>query len=303
MKSPGMGKKGKKKKSYQLFFQLCAAVLLNGYVLGFKKGKIFTGKSKAVCVPVLNCYSCPGAVGSCPIGALQAELGRGHFPFYVLGTLMMFGILFGRLVCGLICPFGLVQDLLYKIPVRKLRVNKKADRGARSIKYFVLVILVLLLPAFGADETGIAPPYFCKFLCPAGTLEGGIPLMILDPQIRKLAGILFDWKVLVLAAVVVLSTLIHRPFCRYLCPLGAFYSLFNKYSLYQMRVDKDACIGCGKCERVCPMAVQITKNANAAECIRCGRCLTECPAGAIHAGFEGSAKGNRRDIPAHLHKE
>ena len=112
---PGMHRNRLKGRiSRQRVIQLAAAVLFNGYVIGFGKGRIFTGKSKAICVPVLNCYSCPGALGACPIGALQASLGgmKHHFPFYVLGMLMLFGIVLGRVVCGLLCPFGLVQDLL-----------------------------------------------------------------------------------------------------------------------------------------------------------------------------------------------
>ena len=94
--------------SRQRAVQLLAAALFNGYAAGFQKGKIFTGSSKAVCVPVLNCYSCPGALGACPIGSLQAALGgiQRRFPFYVLGLLMLFGIVLGRVVCGLLCPFG-----------------------------------------------------------------------------------------------------------------------------------------------------------------------------------------------------
>ena len=100
------------------------AALTNGYLIGFVKGKIFTGKTKQLCVPGLNCYSCPGALGSCPIGSLQATLGSRDykFAFYVVGFLMIVGALVGRFVCGWLCPFGLIQDLLYKIPfVKKLR--------------------------------------------------------------------------------------------------------------------------------------------------------------------------------------
>ena len=109
--------------------------------------------------------------------------------------------------------------------------------------------------------------------------------MIADPRLRALAGALFDWKVFVLAAVVFLSIKIHRPFCRYLCPLGAFYSLFNRFSFYQMSVDSGACVGCGKCREVCPMGIDVTEDANSPECIRCGRCRAECPASAIAGGF------------------
>lgn len=278
-------KGAEKRVPFQRVIQLASAVLLNGYIAGFQKGRIFTGSAKAVCVPVLNCYSCPGALGACPIGSLQTAARTHRFPFYVLGLLMLFGIVLGRAVCGLLCPFGLVQDLLHKIPVPKRKVPRKIDRPARYIKYFVLAVLVLYLPAFAVTKTGIAPPYFCKYICPAGTLGGGIPLMIADPALRKLAGALFSWKVLVLIVVAAASMCIHRPFCRYLCPLGAFYALFNRYSFFQMHLNESKCTGCKKCERSCPMAAEVTKNINSPECIRCGRCKSVCPTGAISSGF------------------
>ena len=269
--------------SLQRTIQLISAALVNGYIAGFQKGRIFTGGTKAVCVPVLNCYSCPGALGACPIGALQTAVGgvKHHFPFYVLGLLMLFGVLLGRAVCGLLCPFGLVQDLLHKIPSPKVRVPKGLDRPARGIKYVVLLVFVIRLPAFAVTETGITPPYFCQYICPAGTLGGGIPLMLADPALRQLAGWLFNWKGLVLGGLLILSVPVYRPFCRYLCPLGAFYALFNRFSFFQMSLDAHKCVGCGACERVCPMAVEVTKDINSPECIRCGACQTACPTGAI----------------------
>lgn len=282
--------------SFQRIVQLVSAAVFNGYALGFAKGGIFAGTSKAVCVPVLNCYSCPGALGACPVGALQTALGaRHHFPFYVLGLLMLFGVVSGRLVCGLLCPFGLVQDLLHKIPVPKWTVPRRADKAARSLKYVMLFVVVVLLSVFAAAGTGIAPPYFCKYVCPAGTLGGGIPLMITNPALRELAGVLFDWKVFVLAVVLAACVLIHRPFCRYLCPLGTFYALFNRFSFYQMDLDYKKCTGCKKCERLCPMAVEITKDINSPECIRCGRCKFSCPASAISCGFAGSHQGKEKN--------
>ena len=278
-------KKGK--LSFQRRVQLLAAAVVNGYAIGFAKGKIFTGGTKAVCVPVLNCYSCPGALGACPIGSLQAVLGGSsrRFPFYVLGLLMLFGVVLGRLICGLLCPFGLVQDLLCKIPAPKLRVPKKIDKPLRWLKYAVLLVLVVLLPAFAVTDTGVAPPYFCKYLCPAGTLEGGVPLLLANPSLRSLMGALFSWKALVLVVILAACVFIPRAFCRYLCPLGAIYSLFNRFSFYQMKLDKSKCTGCKKCEHACPMAVEVTKGCGGPECIRCGKCRDACPAGAITSGF------------------
>ena len=151
---------GKRRFSPQLVIQLLSAALFNGYAAGFGRGRIFTGASKAFCVPVLNCYSCPGALGACPIGSIQSMLGgmQSRFPFYVLGLLVLFGAVLGRVVCGLLCPFGLVQDLLHRIPVPKRVVPRRIDRPARYLKYVVLAVLVFLVPAFAAAETGVVPP-------------------------------------------------------------------------------------------------------------------------------------------------
>ena len=270
--------------SFRKKIQLASAVLFNGYVVGFAKGSLFIGKTKAVCVPILNCYSCPGAFGACPIGSMQTALGgaKHHFPFYVLGSLMLFGILFGRLICGFLCPFGLVQELIHKLPVKKWKVPKKIDKPLRYLKYFILLVPVVLLPAFASGST---PPYFCKYICPAGTLGGGIPQLISNPQLRQLAGALFDWKVLVLIIILAASIFIPRPFCRYLCPLGAFYGLFNRFGFYQMRLNQNLCVGCKKCEASCPMAFEVTGQLNYAECIRCGKCREVCSTKAISTGF------------------
>ena len=282
-----MDKSKKKNGRLRSFIQLGFALLLNGFAAGFAGGKIFTGKSKAFCVPVLNCYSCPGALGSCPIGSLQTLIGSGHgrFPFYVLGTMMLFGVVFGRLLCGFVCPFGFIQDLLAKIPVKKLAVPKKIAKPLRYLKYIILLLFVVVLPLFAKDANGGAVPWFCKYICPAGTLEGGIPLILSNESLRQLAGALFGWKAAVLAVVLILSIFIRRVFCRYLCPLGAFYALFNSYSFYRMSLDESKCTGCGKCESVCPMAVEVTKSINSGECIRCGKCKHNCPVHAISSGF------------------
>ena len=270
--------------------QAACAVLANGYLVGFLRGEIFTGPSKAVCLPILNCYSCPGALGACPIGALQNTLGGmwRSVPFYVLGSLMLFGVLVGRLVCGFLCPFGFLQDLLHKIPTPKVRVGRRIDRVLRWVKYVMLFGVVIGMSLAVTTKAGTTPPFFCEFICPAGTLEAGIPLLLADPTLRSAIGLLFDWKVLVLGVVLVAAVLIPRPFCRYLCPLGALYGLFNRLSFYRLRVDKGRCVDCGRCDRVCPMAVSVRRVPNSAECIRCGACKRVCPAEAIGSSWEWS---------------
>lgn len=276
----------KLKISEQRIIQTITTIITNGYIVGFMKGKIFTGNSKFICVPGLNCYSCPGAIGSCPIGSLQAVLGgrKHNFSFYVLGFIMLFGVLLGRFVCGFLCPFGFLQDLLHKIKLPKIKVPKRIDKPLRYLKYAILLIPVILLPIFLTNQYGMAQPYFCQWICPAGTLEGGIPLLIKNEPLRETIGFLFNWKMGILVLIIAVSIFIYRPFCKYICPLGAFYSLFNKFSFYQMNVDKLKCNGCKTCEKQCKMNVKITKDINSVECIRCGECKKACPKGAITSG-------------------
>ena len=264
--------------------QLGWGLLTNAHITGFLKGTIYQGPLKNFCVPGMNCYSCPGALGSCPIGAMQALFDgrRRKFAFSVIGYLAALGLLVGRFICGWLCLFGLIQELLYKIPVPKLKVPRKLDRVLRYLKYGVLLILVFILPFFWRNELGIGEPFFCKYLCPVGTLEGGIPLVLLQEQLRSTVGFLFRWKFAVMALVLLSSIFVHRPFCKYFCPLGAFYALFQKVSILRLALDKEKCVSCGTCEKACPMDVKVTCDPNSAECIRCGACVHACPAGALH---------------------
>ncbi len=268
-------------------FQMVAAIFTNSYLKGFLEGNIYRGKLKKFCVPGLNCYSCPGAIGSCPIGSLQAAAGTVKYGFslYIIGFISLIGVLFGRLICGWVCPFGLFQDLLFKIPVRKVTVKKSVDSILKHIKYLVLLVPALLLPGLLVDEFGISIPYFCKYICPAGTLGGGIPLVLMNEPLRQSIGLLFTWKMMILGAVVILSILVYRPFCRYICPLGAFYSLFNKISFYRYEVEKSNCIDCNVCTKNCKMNIEPSRNPNHRECIRCGECVKACSRKAIKKGF------------------
>ena len=260
------------------------ALLTNSYLLGFAQGKIYRGKLKNLCVPGLNCYSCPGAVGACPIGAMQAVIGSWNFKFafYVAGFLMFVGALTGRFVCGWLCPFGLIQDLLHKIPFPRKINTFRGDKLLRQLKYVILLVFVILLPMFVVDVMGQGAPYFCKLICPAGTLEGGIPLVLLNRTMRGAVGWLYAWKNLLLLITIVLSMLIYRPFCKYICPLGAVYSVFNPISVFRYRVDREKCTNCKSCAKVCKMQVNPTENANHPECIRCGACKKTCPENAIY---------------------
>lgn len=263
--------------------QVAFTALSNGYVQGFFQGKIYSGPTKYACVPGLNCYSCPGALGSCPIGSLQAVIGsrKFHLSLYVLGFLMMVGAILGKAVCGFLCPFGLVQDLLHKIPgVKKLR-RLPGEKYLQWLRYVMLGLLVILLPMVVVDIVGQGSPWFCKYVCPSGTLLGGIPLLAGNPALRGAVGWLFTWKIAILVVILVLSVFLYRPFCRYLCPLGAVYGFFNRFALYRFTLNEEQCTHCGACHQVCGLDIDPSKTPNHSQCIRCGKCLDACPHGAI----------------------
>ncbi len=302
-------------KNKRYVCQFIITIITNSYIVGFFTGKIYNGKSKYVCVPGLNCYSCPGALGSCPIGAYQAVVGgRSHdISLYVAGMLAFFGVVFARFVCGFLCPFGFFQDLLYKIPLLRLREEDKArliripkaiDAPMRYLKYLMLLIPVILLPVIAVNQFGLGSPYFCTWICPVGSLQGGIPLVSQNESLQQAIGFLFNWKMALLGLITIASILLYRPFCKYLCPLGAFYAIFNGLSFYKMEVDSHTCTRCGKCKSACHMQIDPIKkirkadkvegkkticgkvNISSPECVRCGDCKKACPAGSISSGFK-----------------
>lgn len=262
----------------RLFFQILYTIITNGYVFGFMNGKIYKGPLKYACVPGLNCYSCPGAVAACPLGALQAALNQRNIkvPFAVLGFFFIFGSIFGRFVCGWLCPFGLLQDLLHKIPLFRKRKQLPAHHILKHLKYFVLFTLIIMGSAF--LFTGFAKvPAFCKFLCPSGTFMGAIPLLSANEDLRMQIGSLFYWKLGVLILLILLSIKIYRPFCQYLCPLGAIYGWFNRFCLVQIHWNKATCISCMACQKACPINLPPEKISCSGECIKCGKCVDACP--------------------------
>jgi len=256
-----------------------SAVIYNLNFKGFAEGKIYRGNIKGVCVPGLNCYSCPGAIAACPLGSLQSSMSSLKFklPLYIVGILIVFGILLGRAICAFLCPFGMIQELLHKIPSPKVKKSMWTRRLSLT-KYAVLFLFVFALPIYYYISAGAAVPTFCKYICPAGTLEAGIPLVSANSGLQKIAGVLFNWKIFLLIIIVILSVFIYRFFCRFLCPLGAIYSFFNRHAMIGISVDASKCTNCGKCVRSCKLD---TVYINDRECIRCGECRHVCPVGAI----------------------
>lgn len=266
------------------------AVGLNFYLPAWFHGGIVTWASKGACVPALNCYSCPSAVGACPMGALQHSMASLRFNLsvaqyqlglYVIGFFGLVGGFAGRLTCGWICPFGLVQEGLHKIPTPKLGV----PRFLSSMRYMVLGALVLALPFFILDQFGYGQTWFCKWLCPAGTLEAGVPLVLLNSGVRAQIGLLYAWKIGVLILFLGWMVVSLRPFCRTTCPLGAILGLFNKVSMFRLRLEEARCTSCGNCEQACPIDVRVRQSPNSPGCIRCLKCISACKEGCLTYEF------------------
>ncbi|MBO4367542.1 MAG: 4Fe-4S binding protein [Clostridia bacterium] len=270
--------------SKRRLIQLFAALLYNAHLKGFITGEIYTGKVKAVCVPGFNCYSCPGAAGACPLGSLQNALSAsGHRAgFYVFGIIMLYGLILGRTICGFLCPMGLIQELLFKIPVPKLKKNR-FTRLLSYLKYFILIVFVIIIPLRYALQS-FPIPAFCKYICPAGTLEGAVGLLAnpINESRLSMLGMLFTKKFIILVLTFLACMFLYRPFCRFLCPLGAIYGFFAKTAFTGIQTDQTACTMCGRCVQVCRMDI---RHVGDHECIHCGECISKCPENAIR--FKG----------------
>jgi len=254
--------------------QAASFVFANSYFLRGWKG---------FCYPGLNCWACPLANFACPIGALQnasisaprALAGGASWwaiiPIYTIGTLVFFGALFGRMMCGWLCPFGWLQDLLGRLRKHKL----KLPRQLSYLRYAILVGLVFVLPYYTGQ------PWFTK-LCPQGALEAGLTQPLINPELRAMVHEFWYLKQVILAAFIVAFVFFHRPFCGVICPLGAIFSLFNRISAWQIRFDAAKCVDCMWCVRNCPQGLDPRTQANGHDCISCLVCA-QCPYDAIYS--------------------
>ena len=267
--------------STRRLIQLYSALLHNAHLRGFIDGEIYQGKAKYACVPGFNCYSCPGAVGACPLGALQNALAAtGHRAgWYMMGILLLFGTILGRTICGWICPLGLIQELFHKVPTFKIKKNN-VTRLLSYLKYVFLAVFVIAIPLWYGLTQDMPMPGFCKYICPSGTLEGAVGLLS-NPgnnDLYSMLGILFTRKFVIMIIIGFACIFCYRSFCRFICPLGAIYGLFNRFCLVGVKVDMARCNGCGSCVRHCGMDV---KHVGDHECINCAKCMDVCAQKAI----------------------
>jgi ferredoxin-type protein NapH len=250
---------------------------------------------------VLNCYSCPVGTVACPIGSAIAFGLVRRIPYYIIGFLGLMAVSAGRAFCGWACPFGYLQDGLYRIRTPKFKFPRAAD----GLKYVLLVVLVIALPVALGGGNGLTPEQritsdksdvvdYCGTICPAGTLEAGLPLLASDATARAQVSTRTWSKLAILGVVLGLMVFSRRSFCRGLCPLGATMSLLSGVSTFRLRTETDKCTKCMRCVRVCPTKSRLVpetaggKEATA-ECVMCLDCVRSCP----EAGVLSSRLGSR----------
>ena len=228
-----------------------------------------------VCSPVFHCYACPLATFACPIGILAQFSALHIFPFMAVGLLIAVAALFGSLICGWVCPFGFLQDLVAKVPTAKFDLPKFTG----YFRYVVLIGTVLAIPYF----FGEGHPLFVCRVCPAGAIEAAVPNMISQAT----AGRQIAWpntvKLTILGLFLIAIFFIKRPWCRILCPLGAIFSLFNRVSAFFLRFNADKCTDCQHCHQLCEYGIEPEKSPNDLRCVRCLECI-RCDPGALTLG-------------------
>jgi len=216
------------------------------------------------CSPVFHCHSCPLATFACPIGVLANFSAIHVFPFLAVGALLTTGVLLGGFICGWVCPFGFLQDLVGRIPTPKFEL----PGWMRHFRFVVLAILVLAIPYMFGEEHAL---FFCR-LCPAGAVEAAVPNTVrlaatgqevVWPTIAKSS---------ILGVFLVAMFFTWRPWCTVFCPLGAIFSLCNLFSFVFIRVHKEDCNDCGRCEKLCRYGGGPRQKGGDMQCIRCLDC-------------------------------
>jgi len=210
---------------------------------------------------------------TCALGALQSMLANREIHFSLLLSASFFillAIFLGRAFCGWICPQGLISEGGDKLRTRFFKSSCKPDSLQR---YHVGRNFLLSFLGAGLLATFlIGIPIIC-YICPIGII---CRELLQGTMLYKIGGEIVVVMIIFAADVFVAR----RGWCRYICPVGAFYSLFSMFAM-KIKRDKYSCVKCGTCQRICSMGNAPMKDEIVKTCISCGDCIDKCPEGAL----------------------
>lgn len=237
------------------------------------------------------------------------------FPFLALASFLIVGILIGKSLCGWVCPFGFIQDLIGFIKRRQTELSVRTHERMIYVKYAILAIALFISLTFSATkvmeisrgyESALGIFAYAPFtaLSPSETLFATLPRTILDfrntvlqvPFWDAVSGIsglpmLFWVQFVIMVGVLVFAAYIPRGWCKYFCPHGAIMAVLNRFSFLGLRRELAKCAkgGCRACVEVCPMRVRILdlpwEKFSDPECIYCMKCVDACENKAIRLKY------------------
>ncbi len=259
--------------------QLCVTLLYNPNIFKASGSSGVYLPSDQACVPGLNCQYCRYSAAGCPLGITQQAFAGGFtaIAWKTWGIFALFALLFGRMICGWACPIGFFQDLLDKVPLPKIP-KSRITCCLSYLKYIISAVFIIGLPFYTGHFTPRGMTAFCAKICPGNLMEAVILPNLMRGNWNNLALALDNSKFAGIMLLLTAMLVIYRPFCRFICPLGAFYGFFNKFALLGMKVEHNKCLNCHTCVRQCKMDI---KRVGDHECIGCGKCIAGCPANAI----------------------
>ena len=243
--------------------QVAAFVFFSGLFLS-----IFTALKDVVVSLITGTFSITGLAGQ----------------LILLAIAVLFTILWGRFFCGYLCAFGSVQELIswvfgHLFP-RSRKVHPQFDRVMKYFKYAVLLAIVVLVWILQLPVDSSLSPW-------------GVFGMLISGNLSVMSAAVPTLGFALLMAILIGSVFVERFFCRYLCPLGALFTLISGQRFFKIRRKESVCSGCRLCSRNCAMGVSVHDRpvVESGECIECMRCIGVCAPEALTANLNPAVAG------------